>query len=92
MAVGVYFRSGSMTADQYDEVMKLLEAAGCAQTPGRVVHCCYGPSDDLATFDIWESAEVFEEYAKKIVPVFQKFGLEKVPLEILPIHHLVQPS
>jgi hypothetical protein len=89
MAIAVYFRSGSMTSDQYDDLFKVLEAAGCAQAPGRVLHCSFGPADDLATFDVWESAEAFEEYGKKLMPVLQKFGLDGVALDVMPIHHMV---
>ncbi len=89
MAIGVYFHPGSMTAQQYDEIIRELQAAGCAQAPGRISHCAFCAADNLMVFDIWESPQAFEDYGKVLMPILQKIGLATSPADVMPIHHLI---
>ena len=43
MAIATYFHPPSLTAQQYDEAIRQLEAAGAANPAGRVHHTSFGP-------------------------------------------------
>ena len=47
MTIGIYFRPASMSADQYDDIIKRLEAAGSGTPAGRLYHVCFGADDSL---------------------------------------------
>ena len=47
MAIGIYFRPASMSADKYDETIRRLEAAGAGAPAGRSYHVCFGEGDPL---------------------------------------------
>lgn len=59
MAVAVLSAPVSMTAEQYDRVIKQLGAAGAGDPPGRRLHACFGQDDHLMVFDVWDSVEEF---------------------------------
>lgn len=89
MAIGVYFNPAAMTAHQYDEVIRDLEAAGESRPAGLVRHTCFGPEDHLMVFDLWESQQAFEEFGKVLRPILQKTGLDLGAPDILPIHNMI---
>jgi hypothetical protein len=51
MTIGIYFRPASMSADQYDDIIKRLETAGSGTPAGRLYHVCFG-ADDSFKFSI----------------------------------------
>ena len=55
MAIAAYFHPQSLTALQYDEAIRELEAAGAANPAGRVHHSCFGPDNGLMVYEVWES-------------------------------------
>lgn len=52
MAIGVYFNPPSLSAKQYDETLKRLEAAGAGSPRGRAYHVCFGQESQLQVFDV----------------------------------------
>lgn len=59
MAVAFLSTPASMTAEQYDRVIKQLEGSGAGAPPGRRFHACVGQGDHLMVFDVWDSVEEF---------------------------------
>ena len=53
MAIAIYFHPQSMSAAQYDEAIKRLDAAGAGNPPGRLHHSAFGPPDQMMVFDVW---------------------------------------
>ena len=68
MAIAVVFTPPSMSAKQYDEIIRKLERAGAGKPKGRRQHVCYGSGDQLRVFDIWESPESVEAFGKHSGP------------------------
>ena len=89
MAIGIYFRPQSLTAQQYDEAIAALEAAGAANPAGRVHHSCFGPDNALMVYEVWESQQAFEEYGPVLMPILLKAGIDPGTPDIMPIHNLV---
>jgi len=89
MAIGVYFHPGSLTTERYDEVMDELDAAGETRPAGRILHCSFGPPENIMVFDIWENREAFEEFGKVLMPIMQKLGFDAGAPDVMPVHNIV---
>ena len=90
MAIGVYFPPESMTASQYDDVIRRLEAAGVGRPKGRLHHSCFGPDDNLMVYDVWDSQESLDAFAQTLMPIIQEVGVKAGQPDVLPIHNMIQ--
>ena len=90
MAIAMYFQPQAMSAAQYDEVIKRLDAAGHSKPKGRRHHCAFGPDDHLMVYDIWDSQEDFEAFGQILMPLLAEAGLESGQPDIMPVHNIIQ--
>jgi len=90
MAIGLYFHPGNMTADQYDTVIKELDAAGAGSPKGRLHHSAFGPPENIMVYDVWTSQEDFEEFGKTLMPILEKLGVDAGQPDIMPVHNMIQ--
>ena len=88
MAIATYFHPQSLTALQYDEAIKELEAAGAANPAGRIHHSCFGPDNALMVYEVWESQQAFEEYGPVLMPILPKVGIDPGTPDIMLVHNL----
>jgi hypothetical protein len=88
MAIATYFHPQSLTAQQYDEAIRELEAAGAATPAGRVHHSCFGPDNGLMVYEVWESPQAFEDYGSVLMPILQKLGIDPGTPDVMPVHNL----
>jgi hypothetical protein len=89
MAIGIYFRPASMNAEQYDEVIRRLDAAGAGKPPGRSYHVCFGTGDQLQVFDIWDSQEAFDRFGATLMPILQELRLDPGQPMPEPVHNVI---
>ena len=89
MAYTIQF-TPKMTAAQYDECMKQLNAAGASAPAGRLYHACYGAGDRLRVFDVWESTESFEQFGQTLMPILQGIGIDPGTPEITEVRNIVR--
>jgi len=90
MALGFYFSPKSMTAQQYDDVMRQLDQAGAGAPKGRTYHSCFGSGDKMMVFDIWESQAEFDAFGATLMPILQRAGIDPGQPDVMPIHNTVQ--
>ena len=90
MAVAIYFHPESMSAAQYDDIMKRLDAAGVGRPAGRLHHSTFGPPDHLMVYDVWDSAESFQKFGETLMPILGELGVDPGQPDIMPLHNLVQ--
>ena len=89
MAFVVRFTPPSLSSQQYDEVIKRLEAAGEGSPKGRLFAVAFGPTDALHVSDVWDTRENFDRFGH--VPLFlQRISevVEKVEL----VRNSLQPK
>jgi hypothetical protein len=86
MAIAAYFHPQSLSASQYDEAIRELEAAGAATPAGRVHHSCFGPDDALMVYEVWESQQAFDEYGPVLMPILHKAGIDPGTPDVMPVH------
>ena len=90
MAIAVLFSPVSMNATQYDECIKQLEQAGAGRPSGRLHHVCYGDTDNLHVFDVFDSMESFEKFGQTLMPILQAIGIDAGPPVIQEIHNTIK--
>jgi hypothetical protein len=91
MAIAIYFHPQAMSAAQYDEIMKRLDAAGQANPPGRTHHSAFGSPDQLMVYDIWDSQESFDKFGETLMPILGEMGVDPGHPAVMPIHNIVEP-
>src|SRR4249920_1061408 len=92
MAIGIYFAPAGMSAEKYDECIKLLRKAGAGNPPGRSYHASFGPKDKLMVFDVWTSQAAFDKFGKTLMPILQGLGIDPGQPSVMPIHKVILPA
>ena len=90
MAYVFKFGPASMNASQYDDIIQRLDQAGAGAPQGRLYHACYGPSDALHVFDVWESQESFERFGAVLMPILQQAGVDPGTPEVHAVHNIIR--
>ena len=90
MAFAFLVNPPSMTASQYDDVMRALDAAGAGDPPGRLYHACFGSGDQLRILDVWESREALDSFVRTLLDLPGEWeGIDPGELEAAELHNMV---
>jgi hypothetical protein len=90
MAIVAVFRAKAMTAEQYDESIRQLEAAGQGAPQGRRLHVAAVTEDETLSVDVWESEEEFARFGAVLAPIVAGLGLTPPQPEVHPVHNIVE--
>jgi hypothetical protein len=71
----VHFNGSGMTSTQYDEILAELQKVTTWPPAGLISHTCYKTDDGHKVIDTWESAEQFNAFGEKLMPILQKLGV-----------------
>ena len=88
MPIATYFAPRSLSAAQYDEVIKRLDAAGASAPAGRTFHCSFSAGPSLHVFEIWESPEAFEAFGATLMPILSEVGIDPGRPLVTPVHNI----
>lgn len=83
----VRFVPKSMSTQQYDEIIRRLDAAGAGSPKGRLYHVAFG--DPLRVSDVWESREAFEAFGAALMPILQELGVDPGTPEWIEVHNII---
>jgi hypothetical protein len=89
MSFVFHFSPNTMNVQQYDECIARLAAAGAGAPEGRLSHVCYGPSDRLRVFDVWESRESFERFGPTLVPILAALSVDPGTPDVAEVHNVI---
>ncbi len=90
MSVLVRFAPASLTAAQYDESIRKLEAAGDFPPDGLDYHACFGADPNLRVSEIWDSREQLEAFGERLMPVLAEVGIEAGEPELIEVHNIIK--
>ena len=76
MSIVVRFNPASLTAEQYDETIRRLEAAGDFPPDGLDYHVCFGSDGSLTVSEIWDSREQLEAFGERLMPILADVGIQ----------------
>jgi hypothetical protein len=92
MALAFYFAPpNKMSAQQYDECIARLKAAGAEHPKGRLYHSCFGTPDNLMVFDVWTSQTEFEAFGPTLIPILESLGVGPATPQVMALHNTVVP-
>jgi hypothetical protein len=80
----------TLLATQYEQVLQEMEALGLIHPKGRLYHVISVKDQGFIVVDIWESAELFNEFVQVLAPISQKLGMAVPPPQIYQVHNIVQ--
>jgi hypothetical protein len=92
MAIGIYFSPAAVSAEKYDECIKLLKKAGAGHPAGRSYHSSFGPKDKLMVFEVWTSQAAFDKFAKTLMPILEQLGIDPGQPMVMPMHKVIVPA
>jgi hypothetical protein len=90
MSVLIRFVPESLTAAQYEESIRKLEAAGDFPPAGLDYHVCFGTEGNLRVSEIWDSEEQLSAFGERLMPVLSEIGIEPGEPELIEIHNIVK--
>lgn len=90
MSVLIRFAPATLTAAQYDESVRKLEAAGVFPPDGLDYHVCFGSEGSLRVSEIWDTREQLEAFGQKLMPILAEVGIEPGEPEVVEIHNIVK--
>jgi hypothetical protein len=92
MAIGMYFSPAALSAEQYDECIKLLKKAGAGNPAGRSYHVGFGQKDKLMVFEVWTSQAAFDKFGKTLMPILKQLGIDPGVPTVMPVHKVIVPK
>src|SRR5205085_9937009 len=78
MTIVVRYKATGLTAENYDESTRQLEAAGVESLPDVLeTHVCFGTDGNLQVSEIWDSREQFAPFGPRLqsMPVLAELGI-----------------
>ncbi|MEA2164270.1 MAG: hypothetical protein QOK37_2397 [Thermoanaerobaculia bacterium] len=85
----VRFAPKSMSSQQYDDVIKRLDAAGAGSPQGRIFHVAFGEPSALRVSDVWDTHENFERFGQTLGPILQAAGVDPGEPEFMETHNII---
>ena len=85
MAITAIFEGADFSQQQYNQVLKDLEAAGLGAPNGRIHHQGAVMETGMLIVDIWESEELLGQFAEKLIPIIAGTGATPPEPRILPL-------
>ena len=80
-----------LSAQQYDEVLPRIEAAGEFPPDGLDYHVAFASGGNLRVSEIWDSREQFAAFGERLMPILAAAGIEfSGEPEIFEVHNTVK--
>jgi hypothetical protein len=89
-AITVVFDMPSVTAAQYEQVIRGLEVAGAGNPEGRLYHVASAKEGGWLVVDVWESGELLNQFAQTLAPIMHTAGVTPPQLQVYPVHKIIE--
>ncbi len=90
MSLLVKFNPPSLSAAQYEEILRRLRDKNYLPADGLDYHVCSGEEGSLKCIEIWDSAEEFEVFAKRLLPILDAVGVEPFQPEVIEVLNTIR--
>ena len=78
------------TTQEYDEVMRRLEAQGIWPPDGLEYHCAFLLDGNVRVSEIWDSREQFDAFGQRLIPLLADAGIDPGQPEILDVYNVIK--
>lgn len=90
MSLVIRFSPQSLTAEQYDEVVRRLTKAGVFPADGLDYELCFGSEGKLKVSQVWDSREQLDAFGKRLQPILAEVGIDPGEPEVLEAHNVIK--
>ena len=96
MSVLARFSPPSMTAQQYDAIVKRLYNEGVHPAEGLELEVCFGSGDQMKVSVLFDSMQAFQAFGerigpiKRIGPIIREMGVDPGEPEVVEVHHVIR--
>jgi len=90
LSLVIRFSPPSLTAEQYDEVVRRLTEAGVFPAEGLDYEICFGSDDHLKVSQVWDSKEQLDAFGDRLRPVLTELGINPGEPEVLEVHNTIK--
>jgi hypothetical protein len=89
MSVLIRFAPDSLTAEQYDAVVRRLTAESVLPAEGLEFEICFGSGDHMKVSQVWDSQEQLDAFGKRLMPILDELGIDPGRPEVVPVHNVI---
>jgi hypothetical protein len=86
----IRFNPPSLTADQYDSVVRRLNQDGVFPADGLEFEVCFGSGDNLKVSQVWDTKEQLETFGARLAPVLAELGIDPGEPEVVEVHNIIK--
>ena len=90
MSLLIRFAPPSLTAEQYDSVVRRLNEDGVFPADGLDYEICFGSGDNLKVSQVWDSKEQLDAFGARLMPILAEFGIEPGEPEVVAVHNIIR--
>ena len=90
MSLVIRFAPPSLTAEQYDEVVRRLTEAGVFPADGLDYELCFGSDANLKVSQVWDSREQLDAFGERLRPILAELGINPGEPEVLEVHNIIK--
>ena len=86
----IRFAPPSLTATQYNEVVRRLTDAGVLPADGLDYEICFGPDGNLKFSQVWDSQEQLDAFSERLMPILADVGVTPGKPKVLEVHNIIK--
>ena len=90
MSLVTRFAPSSLTAEQYDQIVRRLQEEGLSPADGLDYEVAFGSGDQVKVSLVWDSQEQFEAFAARLMPILEEFGVDPGAPEVFEVHNIIK--
>ena len=90
MSVLIRFAPNSLTAEQYDAVVRRLTEEGLQPADGLDYEVCFGTADKMRVSLVWDTQEQLDAFGARLMPILAELGIDPGEPEVFPVHNIVK--
>jgi hypothetical protein len=90
VSVLIRFAPDSLTAEQYDAVVRRLTEEGIQPADGLDYEVCFGSGDKMRVSLVWDTQEQMDAFGARLMPILAEFGIDPGQPEVLPVHNIIK--
>ena len=89
MSLVIRFSPPSLTAEQYDKVVRRLKDDGVFPADGLDYEVCFGSGDKLKVSQVWDTREQLDAFGERLRPILAEMRINPGEPEVLEVHNII---
>jgi hypothetical protein len=86
----IRFSPPSLTAAQYDHVVRRLDEEGVSPADGLDYELCFGSGDQHKVSLVWDSKEQLDAFGARLMPILAELGIDPGEPEVFEVHNIIK--